>query len=366
MATIGFVVNPIAGMGGSVGLKGTDGLAEEAKRLGAKPVALERAKAAIRDLREKDVLFLTCSGNMGENALKGTALSYAVVYSTPEETTAEDTKKACGIFIEKGVDLILFCGGDGTAADVYSKVNGKVPVLGIPAGVKMHSAVFSVNLNAVAEVVTAFIQHRAHTKESEVLDVDEEAYRKGRLDVKIIGYMKVPYLKEKIQGRKEVYESETDEESKENIAKFASEFMRDGSLYIIGPGTTTKRILYSMNLSGSLLGVDLVKDSKLVASDANEKQILDALKKEKKAKIIVSPIGFQGFIFGRGNQQISAEVIRKVGTENIIIVATPHKLSETPKLRVDTGDAELDKKLSGFRQVICGYRIAQRKKVEAT
>jgi len=361
--TIGFVINPVAGMGGSVGLKGTDNLTEKARQLGAKPLAAKKAETALHGLLGQKLNFLTCAGVMGEDVLKKAGFAYEVIYTPRKETTAEDTKAACRIFLEKKADLILFCGGDGTARDVYSITGNKTPMFGIPAGVKMHSAVFSINPSAAADVIISFLGDKPQLTEAEVMDIDEEAYRKGKLTAKLFGYAKIPYIPEKVQGRKMTFETETDEESKEKIAAFALEFMWDNSLYIIGAGTTTKRIMEKAKLQGTLLGVDLVKEWKVLAADVNEEQILAALEKEKKAKIIVSPIGAQGFIFGRGSQQISPKVIRKVGLENIIIVATPHKLAQTPHLLVDSGDEELDRELSGFRQVVCGYRMAQRKKV---
>jgi predicted polyphosphate/ATP-dependent NAD kinase len=151
--------------------------------------------------------------------------------------------------------------------------------------------------------------------------------------------------------------------AKEGIAVFASEFMSDGSLYIVGAGSTTAKIAEVMGLKKTMLGVDLIKDEKLIASDVNEKAILEYIQNEKSVKIIVSPIGAQGFVFGRGNQQISSQVIRKVGKDNIIIIATPQKLENTPFLLVDTGDDELDAELSGKTLVVCAYRMAQRKDI---
>jgi predicted polyphosphate/ATP-dependent NAD kinase len=361
--TIGFVINPVAGMGGSVGLKGTDGRVKEAVERGAKPLAEKKAETALKGLLGQKITFLTCADSMGEDVLKTAGFSCEVIYSPRKETTAEDTKAACKLFLEHKVDLILFCGGDGTARDVYSITRNKTPMFGIPAGVKMHSAVFSITPAAAADVVIQFLGARPHLTEAEVMDIDEEAYRNGKLSAKLFGYAKIPYIPEKVQGRKMTFETETDEESKDKIATFALEFMWDNSLYIIGAGTTTKRIMEKAKLPGTLLGVDLVKEWRVVGRDVNEEQILAALKNEPKAKIIVSPIGAQGFIFGRGSQQISPAVIRKVGIENIIVVATPHKLAQTPHLLVDSGDEELDRELSGFRQVVCGYRMAQRKKV---
>ena len=373
---IGFLVNPIAGMGGAVGLKGTDGQAHEARARGAKPLAPERAGACLRLLASQahNLLFLTASGEMGERILKECGLDCSVVYEAPLQSSAEDTKAACRAFLEQGVDLILFCGGDGTARDVASvagQVTGQVPVLGIPAGVKMHSGVFAISPEAAAELALGFLKGELKTRETEVVDVDEELYRTGELQTKLYCTARTPYRSVLVQERKRIYASTDEEEFKDQIALFAREFMRDGSAYILGAGTTTARIAEAMGLEKTLLGVDVVQDEKLIIKDASERDLLDLLdevldkEKEKSVKIIVSPIGAQGFILGRGSQQISAEVLRRVGAENLIIISTPHKLSELSHLLVYTGDSELDRAFAGRMLVVTGYRMAQRKEVKA-
>ncbi len=363
MKRVGFLVNPIAGMGGSVGLKGTDNVVEEALKRGAVPVSEYRASVALRDMSKKDYILLSCAGPMGGDVLKQENHSFELIYKPPDKTSREDTRKACNIFLEKKVDLILFCGGDGTARDIYSVVKDKIPVLGIPSGVKMYSAVFAVNPSAAAELFNEFISGDLELTEAEIMDVDESKFRDNVLDSKLYGMAKVPYKRVLIQHFKSVYSSQSEDVCKRNIALFAVEFMRDGSLYIVGAGSTTKAIFDVLGLEKTLLGVDAVRDGVLVGRDLSEKQLLDLLSDYPRAKIIVSPIGAQGFVFGRGSQQISAEVIRKVGVENIIIIATPLKLSETENLLVDSGDPGLDSKLSGYRRVLCDYRMAQRKHV---
>lgn len=364
---IGFLINPIAGMGGSVGLKGTDGLVDEALKLGAEPIATERAKKCMEELNV-DHFILTCSGEMGEDALPNSSLRYKVVYSFEGISTSEDTKNACRRFLEEGIELLLFCGGDGTARDVYSVVERKVPIIGIPAGVKMHSAVFAISPRSAAQIVGLFVEGKAEVRDAEVMDTDEDAYRRNELRMKVFGYARTPYEPVLVQHGKSLFQSVSEERAKEEIARFACEFMRDGSLYILGAGTTIHKIAELLDLGDekTLLGVDAVKDGNLVAKDLNEQGLLQLLENEKntKAKIIVSPIGAQGFVFGRGNQQLSAKVIEKVRVENVIVLATPHKLNETPFLLVDTGSEELDEQLSGYMSVVCGYRMAQRKEVK--
>jgi predicted polyphosphate/ATP-dependent NAD kinase len=362
---IGFLVNPVAGMGGAVGLKGTDGVVEEAVRRGGRPVAGARAADCVKALSAGKglVRLLTCSGRMGADLLAG--FDCSVAYECGKDTSAQDTLKACAAFLEAGAGLILFCGGDGTARDVLSAVGEKAPVLGIPAGVKMHSSVFAVSPRAAGELALAYAGGDAGLREAEVVDVDEDAYRGNELRTRLFGYANTPYLPEMVQESKMVFVSGDDGESKRAIADFASEFMGDGSAYILGAGSTTKAIADRIGVEKTLLGVDVVKAGKAVLRDAGERELMGLLEGETKAKIIVSPIGAQGFVFGRGTQQISPGVIRRVGAGNVIYAATPSKLNATPHLLVDTGDAALDEELAGYRSVVIGYRMSQRKDVRA-
>jgi predicted polyphosphate/ATP-dependent NAD kinase len=284
-----------------------------------------------------------------------------VVYRFSGESTSVDTRNAIGKFVESGVDLILFCGGDGTARDIFDVTAGKIPILGIPAGVKMYSAVFAVDPTTAAEIVLGF--DTSSLRDSEVLDIDEEAYRSGTLTTRLYGFAKVPILPGKIQSSKQVFEESSEERAKEEIARFIQEVMLPDTLYILGAGTTLESIACRLGLSKTLLGVDVVKNGNLVAADVDEKALLDLTLNEKDVRILVSPIGAQGFILGRGNQQISAPVVRRAGVNHVIVVATPHKLRETPVLYVDTGDPSIDKEFGDSVQVISGYRIAQRKKI---
>jgi predicted polyphosphate/ATP-dependent NAD kinase len=363
MKRIGLVVNPVAGMGGSVGLKGTDGNVDEARKRGAVPHAVDRAGSALALLAKRtDLSFVSCSGAMGEDALKAAGITdYRVAYRYAGESSPEDTKKAVKAFLDAGVDLVLFCGGDGTARDVFDVTRRDMPLLGIPAGVKMYSAVFAVDPASAADLILAF--DRDHLRDAEVLDVDENAYRAGTLKTNLYGIARTPALAGKIQAAKQVYEEQDEERAKAAIAQFIDEIMLKGTLYILGAGTTTEAIARRLGMKKTLLGVDAVRDRKLIALDGDEKTLLALADKYPDTRVIISPIGAQGFILGRGNQQISAALVRKIGIPKIIVIATPHKLAQSPFLYIDTGDPALDREFGDSIQVISGYRIAQRKKI---
>jgi predicted polyphosphate/ATP-dependent NAD kinase len=359
---LGLIVNPIAGMGGRVGLKGTDGLdiLEKAKRLGAKPESQQRTQEAlsmIESLKEK-IGIIACAGQMGEDSVNHLNLAPEVIdVGRTSVTTASDTQRAVKEMKGLGVDLLLFAGGDGTARDVYSAIGGSLVVLGIPSGVKIHSAVFASNPLIAGELAALYLQGKAkRTREVEVMDIDEDEYRNGILSAKLYGYLKIPYKRSYVQSAKAG--SQPDERySQEAIAFEVVEDMSDEFYYIIGPGTTTRAVMKKLDLENTLLGVDLIHKRKLVGLDLNESELLERIK-EKRTKLIITPIGGQGYLLGRGNQQISPEVIRQVGKERIIIIATTQKMNSLSgrPLLVDTGDREIDQLLSDYYKVITGHR----------
>jgi predicted polyphosphate/ATP-dependent NAD kinase len=366
---VGFIVNPVAGMGGAVGLKGTDGKAvlDKAISLGAQPIAPQRAETFLAELMQaKDSLrLLVGAGNMGEKEAEKYAFEVEVKGESKNETSPKDTQRIARGMVESGIDLLVFCGGDGTARDVLKTVGIKVPVLGVPTGVKMHSALFAVTPQAAARVAVRYLWGGLPVREAEVMDIDEEAFRQGHLSAELYGYMLSPYEPRSIQGNKlESPATESEVRNQAAIAVYVSEEMKPDVIYVIGPGTTTRTISDILDQKKTLLGVDLFENKRIIRSDANEQQILEALR-GKAAKIIVTPIGGQGFIFGRGNQQISAKVIHEVGIENIVVVATKSKLDRLKSLRVDTGDSELDEafRARGVR-VVTDYRTASKIEIE--
>jgi predicted polyphosphate/ATP-dependent NAD kinase len=302
---------------------------------------------------------------MGQNQAQKYGISCKVVGESKKETTSEDTQFIAKGIVAAGIDLLVFCGGDGTTRDILKAVELKVPVLGVPTGVKMHSAIFAVSPQAAARVVATFLWGGLPLHEAEVMDVDEAAFRQGQLSAELYGYLLSPYEPHLIQGNKMASPlTENEVENQVAIAINVNEEMIPDIIYIIAPGTTTRTISDLLDQKKTLLGVDLFQNKKIIAKDVSEKQILHAIN-GKATKIIVTPIGGQGFIFGRGNQQISSKVIRQVGLDNIIVVATKSKLDRLVSLRVDTGDPELDEQFRdhGIR-VVLDYKTNKEIKIE--
>jgi predicted polyphosphate/ATP-dependent NAD kinase len=362
---LGFIVNPIAGMGGRVGLKGTDGVLKEAIARGAKPIAPKRAREFLLKLKEiiteAPMEILTCPSMMGEEEAKKAGLPVEVLpMEIREKTTGEDTKTAVKLMVKVKVDLMVFVGGDGTAKDIFDALQscGEIPVLGVPSGVKMYSGIFAVNLSDAVDVILAFAQNQAEIAEFEIMDADETAIRSDAFAVKLHGFLKAPFLPMRIQGSKQVSPETVDEkENQTAIARFIVEEMQPEAMYMLGPGTTVKRIAELLGVKKTVLGVDIYKNGKIIF-DVNEKKILAEVENWQNTWIILSPIGRQGILFGRGNQQISPAIIKCVGKQRIIVVATKSKLQgiDGGVLRVDIGDAEADNMLKGYIKVFTDYR----------
>ena len=361
---IGLIVNPIAGMGGKVALKGTDGVVEEAVKRGARPIAAELVRLFLSELSHYEevgkIEFLTGPGPLGEEVLREFNFPHAVIrhrevgYRLVDgvripDTTSEDTKELARRMVGK-VELLLFAGGDGTARDVIEAVDERVAVLGIPTGVKMYSGVFATSPEDAARLLVEFLRGRARLEEREVRDIDEEAYRHDEVRARTYGRALVPVVETLLQGSKEGIPLDEEEEL-EAIARALAEELEDG-VYFLGSGSTIKRLKDLLGINGTLLGVDVVEISdgkaRLLVKDATEKDLLRFV--DRDPKIVVTVIGGLNFLFGRGNQQFSAEVLRRVPKENIIVVATPSKLADGI-IRVYTGDKEVDEKLRGYMRV---------------
>ncbi len=355
---IGFLINPIAGMGGAVGLKGTDTaeILEEAVERGAVPQAGGRAVEALKaigPLHGYD--FITAKGRMGELVLRDFDAQYEIAYVPGNPTGPEDTKAACRAFLERGAEVLLFAGGDGTARDIMDAVDERIPVIGIPSGVKMHSGVFATTPHNAGILLKRFKVESLATRKAEVMDINEDDFRRGRLSASLYGYVLTPYEPSLVQSMKITLGGGSEEADKDAIGLFVSERMENDVLYILGPGSTVEAVARALEIPKTLLGVDVVLNGKLLMQDATESDLLALLQTHPQARIVISPIGAQGFIFGRGNQQISPSIIRQVGPRNVIVMATPGKLRETRVLRVDTGDPALDKELRGYGKVVISY-----------
>ena len=362
MKKLGLIINPMAGIGGKVGLKGSDGdeIRNKALSMGAvieAPLKASKALAELRELAGK-IDVITCPGLMGGREAEDAGFRPQILEGiSQKETRAEDTQAAARQMLERGVDLILFAGGDGTARDICEVIGTKVPALGIPAGVKIHSGVYGATPQWAGKAAALFLQdsHKIKLREMEVMDIDEEAFRQDRVSARLYGFMNVPYERTLLQSAK-AGSVQSEEATLEAIASDIVTRMEPDDYYIVGPGTTPRAVMKMLGLPATLLGVDVVKSGKLICSDANENTLLALLEGQAKgrAHLIVTVIGGQGYVFGRGNQQISGAVIEAVGKENIEIIATESKmlaLGGRPLL-VDTGDERINRMLCGYWRVI--------------
>lgn len=360
---VGLIINPFAGVGGSVALKGSDGKAtrEQALKLGATPKAQQRVTQALTLLRPKQqaLEFVTCGGAMGADVLRQLGFSYRTVF-TPAgtETSAQDTQQAVAAIQAEGVDLLLFAGGDGTARDVYEVIDDEQLVLGIPAGVKIHSGVYAVSPKAAGRVVERIVRGELSSlKRADVMDIDEALFRQGTVKARRYGDMLIPAELEYVQAVK-MGGIESDELVLADIAAEVIERVDDEYL-VMGSGSTVAAVMEEMGLENTLLGVDLVHEQQLLGSDLTEQQLYQQVANIEpgKVKLVITVIGGQGHVLGRGNQQLSPRILRHIGRENVWLVATKSKLESLQgrPLLLDSGDETLDQEWSGLIAVITGY-----------
>jgi len=371
---LGLIVNPLAGVGGKVGLKGSDGteIVRQALERGAVREAPGRAALALGRLARlrEQLEIVTFPGEMGADEALACGLDPIVVPGVigaswgqagtlPDGaplTTADDTVAAARALRDMGVGLLLFAGGDGTARDVCRAVGTDLVCLGVPAGVKIHSAVYATTPVSAGELAALYLHDRpaaVRLREAEVMDIDEEAFRSGRVSARLYGYLSVPYERGMVQCAK-AGGCAGEEADLRAIAADVVNGMAAGVLYLLGPGTTTRAVADMLGVAKTLLGVDAVRDGRLVGADLSEAEIIELLEPGVEARIVVTVIGGQGHIFGRGNQQLSAAVIRRVGLERVIVIASETKLLSLAggPLLVDSGEAELDVAFAGYRQVV--------------
>lgn len=362
---LGLVINPLAGVGGPSALKGSDGadIVAEAKRRGADPRAGERARRCLSALSERrqQISILTWEGAMGADVARAAGFEPEVLGMARAATsTAEDTRAAVAALAAAGVDLLLFAGGDGTARDVCSALPGPLPTLGIPAGVKMHSGVYAVTPEAAAEVIR-LLQDGALVGlvTGEVRDIDEAELRAGRVNSRWFGELEVPAAPRWVQHTK-IGGRESEPLVLEEIAADIAERMATGpadDLWVIGPGSTTAAVMAHLGCPNTLLGVDLVTGGgEVLAADLDARGLLEHTR-GKRPWILITFIGGQGHLLGRGNQQLTPELIRRAGRQQLVVIATRSKLAalEGRSLIVDSGDPDLDRQLAGYLPVITGF-----------
>lgn len=358
-AALGVVINPVAGMGGRVGLHGTDGPAfDAALRRGAVPVAAPRARRVLTRLQRRlpsSVRTLCAGGEMGARLLDDLAWPHDVVLEPAEPSTAADTTKAVAAMCEQGVSLVLFVGGDGTARDVVAGA-GDRPVLGVPAGVKMHSAVFARTPEAAADAAAAFLADPA-TARTTVADVVDLVDLVGAQTPEFLGTARVPAAGATLQQAKAGRPTDDDAELAALGREVAAEMSAE-RLYLLGPGSTVAHVSTALGLPATLLGVDAVVDGRLVASDLDEAGLHSLLDAHPDAALVLGVVGGQGFLLGRGNQQLSAAVIERIGADRVVILASAAKVAalDAPVLHVDLGDDAPVVPLSGYHRVRTGPR----------
>ncbi|MDF1822871.1 MAG: ATP-NAD kinase family protein [Alcanivoracaceae bacterium] len=353
--SLGLIVNPMAGVGGSVALKGSDGVAEEALRRGAVAQAGARASRALAGL-PGPLTIATWGGDMGENSVRAAGHEPRVLGSPGARTSDADTCQAARALVAAGVDLLVFAGGDGTARDLVDSIGTEVPVLGIPAGCKMHSAVYAINPEAAGSLLAALLRgDYVAVGEADVRDIDEQAFREGVVRARHYGVLRVPgearFVQQVKCGGREVEDLVNTE-----IAAWVVDTMEEGVSYLMGSGSTVALVMAQLGLDNTLLGVDWVRDGELLGRDLMASEV-ERVISDGPARAVVSVIGGQGHVFGRGNQQFSATAIRALGLSNVMILASRTKLAtlDGRPLLVDIGDADLDRSLAGLVQVTSGY-----------
>jgi predicted polyphosphate/ATP-dependent NAD kinase len=361
---LGVLVNPFAGIGGSVGLKGSDGprIRDQALAMGAELRAISRMQRALVKLipfsTQTDIFCF--AGDMGETSVVAAGFNPIIVGSAKHSlSTSADTEAAIDQLLQYKIELLLFAGGDGTARILVDHVPKKQPVLGVPAGVKIHSGVYAISPEAAGELLVHLLSGKlVNLAYRDVKDIDEDAFREGKVKAKYYGELWVPEVQDLLQQVKNAG-MEKDEMAQLDAVQTLIEGLEEQTLYLVGTGSTTQLFLQQLGIEGSLLGVDILLNKSLIAKDVSASELLYFISQHSgSVKIIVTAIGGQGHIFGRGNQQFTPDVIKKVGKENIMIVAARGKilsLNGRPLL-VDTHDAELDQQLAGLYPVIVGYQ----------
>ena len=372
---LGLIVNPDAGLGGRLGLKGSDGQARFARSKGAEDRSGPRLRSMLKHFSRihrntsDGIEWVTSQGRMGSDWIPEDfdLGSLSFLHSSTGETSAADTEEAVKSLIESEVQLLVYSGGDGTTRDVISALESagspSLPVIGIPSGVKMHSGCFASSPKAAAEVLSAWINGDLLVSSTEVLDLDEELYREGRWVVRLYAEAFSPNSPRWMQGSKELIQTDSEEEIILGLSEHIEQaIIEDDRLIIWGSGGTLRTIGENLGFDLTTLGIDATIGQRQIGTDLDEVGLIDLLASHSGNRtLLLSPMGGQGFLIGRGNLQLSPEVLRQVGIDNVLGVVTPAKLLTVRALRIETGDEDLDEEFSSKRymKILQGYRTTR-------
>ncbi len=372
---IGILANPDAGLGGRLGLKGSDGQAELARSKGAEDRSGPRLESMLRHFssihrgESSQLEWITSRGRMGTDWIPAElqAGTISEVHESSGETSATDTEDAVQRLLENGIDLLVYSGGDGTTRDIVASLDdsesSELPVIGVPSGVKMHSGCFASSPKAAAEVLSAWLHGDLLVSSTEVLDLDEELYRKGKWVVRLYAEAFSPNSPRWMQGSKQLIETESEEEIIIGISDHIEDsLVSDDRLIIWGSGGTLRAIAGNIGFELTTLGIDATIGGEQVGTDLDESGILALLDSHVgPTTLLLSPMGGQGFLIGRGNLQLSPDVLESIGIDNILGVVTPAKLLTVRALRIETGDDDLDQEFASKRymKVLQGFRTTR-------
>ena len=374
MVRLGLLANPDAGLGGSLGLRGSGGKAGFARSMGAEDRSGPRLSAMLEHFSSihragfDDISWVTSKGRMGTEWLPdGQIGSISTVHSSSGKTSATDTQEAVNALLESGIDLLVYAGGDGTTRDVVSTLDSagspEMPVIGVPTGVKMHSGCFAASPKAAAEALSSWLIGDLLLASTEVLDLDEDLYRQGKWVVRLYAEAMTPASPRWMQGSKQRIEATGEEDTTEGLADHIRELLvSEDRLVIWGSGGTLRAIAEMNEFQPTNLGIDATKGNEQVGTDLSESDLLELLSDhDGLTTLLLSPMGGQGFLIGRGNLQLSPQVLRLIGIDNILGVVTPAKLLSVRRLRIETGDVELDAEFAEMRymKVLQGYRTTR-------
>ena len=377
MVRLGLLVNPDAGLGGRLGLKGSDGQAEIARSRGAQDRSGPRMRAMLDHLitisKENldGIQWYVSKGRMGTDWISPAISSLEIIHSSSSSTDAKDTSQLVGSMIGSDIDLLVYAGGDGTTRDVVAALSEygrpELPIIGVPTGVKMHSGCFASSPKAAAEVLSAWLEGDLLLSSTEVLDLDEDLYRKGKWVVKLYAEAITPASPRWMQGSKMRVEASGEEEIIQGLADHVRETLFDDRMMIVwGSGGTLRTIGGILGFELNTLGIDITVGGNIIGSDLDENEILSALKEHQGDVILLlSPMGGQGFLIGRGNLQLSPDVLKIIGVNRVLGIVTPAKMLTLRSLRIETGDSEMDQRFSDkkYLKVLQGYRTTRVLKV---